>query len=69
MDVQNKDTATNMHHLNPNRLKPGFDGMFFSCGKNNIWKCAYVGLCSNDMVKAHMVSELSVICLVMFAKF
>ena len=41
--------------------------MFSSCGKKNMWKCAYVVLCSNDMVKAHMVSEFSVICLVVFA--
>ena len=27
----------------------------------------YVVLCSNDMVKAHMVSEFFVICLVVFA--
>ena len=29
--------------------------------------CAYVVLCSNDIVKAHMISEFSVICLVVFA--
>ena len=48
-------------------LKPGFDDMFSSCGKKNMWKCAYVVLCSNDMVKARMVSEFSVVCLVVFA--
>ena len=36
------------------RLKPGFDDMFSSCGKKNMWKCTYVVLCSNNMVKAHI---------------
>ena len=48
-------------------FKPGFDDMFSSCGKKNMLKCAYVVLCSSDMVKAHMVSEFSIICLVVFA--
>ena len=48
-------------------VKPGFDDMFSSCGKKNMWKCACVVLCSNDMVKAYMVSEFSVICFVVFA--
>ena len=40
-------------------LKPGFDDMFSSCGKKNIWKCALCGFVFQRYGKSTYASNLS----------
>ena len=47
-------------------IKPGFHDVFLMWRKEHVAMCK-CGFVLNGMVKAHMVSEFSVICLVVFA--